>query len=147
VLTTWRERWGAQANELTFCAPASETAVQEIIQKLGPGVPEDLVSVLRESNGVLGPYSLDLVWSAERILRDNLDFRSNREFQALYMSFDSAMFFGDGGNGDQFFFPVLGSGDVRSEVFVWNHEDDSRTWVAQTLEIFVMWYLDGTIKI
>lgn len=146
-MTSWRERWSGQAAELSFRAPVSESAIQELLRAFGPGVPEDLLSLLRESDGVLAPYSLELVWSAERILRDNLAFRSNQEFLKLYMSFDAAMFFGDGGNGDQFFFPVFGSGEVGAQVFVWNHEDDSRTWVAETLEIFVKGYLEGKIKI
>ena len=39
------------------------------------------------------------------------------------------MFFADGGNGDQFFLSLSGS----NEIYVWDHESDSRTWVAPTV--------------
>jgi hypothetical protein len=32
-------------------------------------------------------------------------------------------------------------------VFVWNHEDDSRTWVAPSLRVYLEWWLTGKIKI
>lgn len=146
-MASWRERWVKELSELKFQAPASVAAVEAISQAFGPNVPADLLSLLQESDGVLGPYSLDLVWSAERILRDNQMFRSDPGFKDLYMSFDSALFFGDAGNGDQFFYPVLASGGMRTDVYVWNHEDDSRTWAAHSLENYVRWYLDGTLKV
>ncbi|CAI8713500.1 Alpha/beta hydrolase [Bacillus sp. IT-79MI2] len=31
--------------------------------------------------------------------------------------------------------------------YVWNHEDDSRTWVAPSLKQFIEWWSDGTISI
>ena len=39
------------------------------------------------------------------------------------------VFFADGGNGDQFFLSLSGS----NEIYVWDHESDSRTWVAPTV--------------
>jgi len=65
----------------------------------------------------------------ERIAADNVGFRSNADFRELYMPFDPLLFFADAGNGDQFAFPRT---PPRDEVFVWDHEDDSRRWVAGT---------------
>ena len=44
-------------------------------------------------------------------------------------AFGSLVFFGQLGNGDLFGHPVLPK-RVRDDVFVWDHEDDSRNWYA-----------------
>jgi hypothetical protein len=63
------------------------------------------------------------------------------------MSFNSLLFFADAGNGDQFAFAIR-NGQIRSsDVYVWNHENDSRNWVAPSLEKYLTWWLDGSIEI
>jgi hypothetical protein len=32
-------------------------------------------------------------------------------------------------------------------IFVWNHENDSRTWVAPSLEIYLDWWISERLKI
>jgi hypothetical protein len=44
------------------------------------------------------------------------------------------LFFGDNGGGDQFAFVLR---DDRRDIFVWNHETDSRHWVAGHLEDYL----------
>ncbi|MQY34015.1 hypothetical protein SRB17_19810 [Streptomyces sp. RB17] len=78
----------------------------------------------RESNGIEGEYGDGLVWSAERIASENQSLREDAELATLYMPFDPLLFFADAGNGD--LFALLPRID-RPDVFVWNHEDDSRT--------------------
>jgi hypothetical protein len=102
---------------------------------------------LLESNGVEGAHGLGLIWSAERILEANLTMRSHPDFAELYMPFECLLFFADAGNGDQFAFTVLRGEFRKDAVFAWNHEDDSRTWVAPSLERYLEWWLDGTIKL
>jgi hypothetical protein len=64
------------------------------------------------------------------------------------MPFDHLLFFGDAGNGDQFAFSIQADGAIhRPDVFAWNHEDDSRVWVAPTLKVFFERSLAGKIKI
>ena len=53
----------------------------------------------------------------------------------------------DAGNGDQFAFVVLDGEVRRDDIFVWNHEDDSRSWVAPRLEAFYEWWLIGRIEL
>ncbi|MFI6371735.1 SMI1/KNR4 family protein [Streptomyces sp. NPDC050546] len=101
---------------------------------LGQPLPGDLRSFLLESDGLSDEYGTEVVWSAERILRDNLSFRGDEQFRSLYMPFDSLMFFGDNGGGDQFAFVRA---PERDEVFVWDHETDSRNLVAPALERYV----------
>ncbi|MFI1369264.1 SMI1/KNR4 family protein [Streptomyces griseochromogenes] len=87
-------------------------------------LPADLAALLRESNGIEGEYGAGLIWSAEQIAFENATLRSNEDLAALYMPFDPLLFFADAGNGDLF---ALLPGLDRSDVFAWNHEEDSRT--------------------
>ncbi|MEV7017331.1 SMI1/KNR4 family protein [Streptomyces sp. NPDC093991] len=114
--------------------PADPVLLDRLERALGQPLPEDLRSLLMESDGVSDDYGTDVVWSAQRILDDNLSFRGNEQFRTLYMPFDSLMFFGDNGGGDQFAFVRAPKSD---EVFVWDHETDSRRCVSPNLESYL----------
>lgn len=123
--------WG----EATFKPPVDSEALRKAEATLGHPLPDDLGQLLAESDGVEGEHGLGLVRSLDRITMHNTAFRTNVEFRELYMPFDGLVFFADAGNGDQFALSLSGN----REVYVWNHEDDSRTWVAPS----VMGYLHG----
>ncbi|MEV5283286.1 SMI1/KNR4 family protein [Streptomyces sp. NPDC051994] len=59
------------------------------------------------------------------------------------MPFDALLFFADAGNGD--LFALLATID-RPDVFVWNHEDDSRTCAAPSLAEYLRRRLTGQIE-
>ncbi|MBR7839654.1 SMI1/KNR4 family protein [Actinospica durhamensis] len=87
---------------------------------------------------------MGLVWSIERIAAENLRLRRDADFASLYMPFDSLLFFGDAGNDDLFgLVPHTG----RLDVFVWNHGDDSRMWVARGLGDYLEGWLSGRITV
>lgn len=140
----WLERLTELTPDATFAPPAADDAIRACEQALGRRLPDDLVGLLRETNGVEGEFGLGLVWPVERIIRENVLFRTGRDYVDLYMPFDPLVFFADAGNGDQFAF-VLPEG--REDVFAWNHEDDSRSWVAPDLARYLKWWLDGTVKL
>ena len=133
----WRELIAELTPHAEFTEPASEDAIARTVRALGGGLPEPLVSLLRETDGVRGQYGLGLVWPVRRILDDNTLFRSNLDFRGLCMPFDPLLFFADAGNGDQFAFVWV---PRRDEVFVWDHETDSRRWVAPSLEVYLRWW-------
>lgn len=114
---------------------------------LGVSLPNSLTDLLAETDGVEGEYSLGLIWPIKKIVNDNLSFRRNPDFGKLYMSFDNLLFFADAGNGDQFAFTILSGVIRRPDTFIWNHEDDSRTWVAPSLQQYLKWWLTGKLKI
>ena len=62
------------------------------------------------------------------------------------MPFDPLLFFDDAENGDQFAFSILKGEIRRPDVFAWNHEDDSRQWVAPSLAKYLESSLNGTMK-
>lgn len=130
----------------TLKPPARPEDLQRIEAKLKVALPDDLRSLLAQSDGVEGIYGLGLVWSSARILDDNTRFRTFPAFRDLYMPFDPLLFFGDAGNGDQFAYTICG-GKVRPDIFAWNHEDDSRSWMAPSLERYFEWTFAGKLKV
>ena len=121
--------------------------IQSAEAALAIALPSDLVSCLKECGEVIGPYGESLVWPISRIVAENRFFRSNEDFKDLYMSFDPLLFVGDGGNGDQFAYPIQNGKINKRDIFVWSHETDSRTAIAPSLERFVEWWLAGRIDI
>jgi hypothetical protein len=143
----WREHIEKLEPDHEFFPSLTWAELTSSEDRLGLRFPDELRSLLQESNGVHGQYGLGLIWPIERIIADNLRFRTHPDFGDLYMPFDCLLFFADAGNGDQFAFPIQNGRTRRNDVFVWNHEDDSRTWVAPSLSKYLEWWLDGTIKL
>lgn len=141
----WIELIKALTPEAEFQSPAADEAIRACEEALGNRLHPDLAALLRETNGVDGEYGLGLIWPVERIAADNVELRTTPRFAELYMPFDPLLFFADAGNGDQFAFVVQPSG--RDDVFAWNHEDDSREWVAPRLEEYLTWWLSGRIAL
>jgi hypothetical protein len=142
----WRELVERVYPDHQFRGGATEAALLDAETRLGNQLPADLRGILAESDGVFGEYSLGLVWPVSRIVEDNLNFRSNPDFRELYMPFDQLLFFGDAGNGDQFAFRLV-SVLWDKDIFAWDHENDSRTWVAPDLGRYLEWWADGRIKL
>ncbi|MEV0523316.1 SMI1/KNR4 family protein [Streptomyces sp. NPDC050439] len=126
----WKEVAERAFAEARFSVPVDAVGVAAAERRLGSSLPADLVSLLQETDGIVGHYGTDTVWPLERIVEDNLRFWSDSSFADLYMPFDALLFFGDNGGGDQFAFVRK---PARADIFVWQHEDDSRRWVARDL--------------
>ena len=135
----WRELILGLCPEAELQPPAEGTQIAAAEAALGVSFPEELASLLRETNGVSDDYGMGVVWSCERIATNNIEFRSENGFADLYMPFDHLLFFGDHGNGDQFAYAIL-AGEIRNpfNIYIWDHEDDSRTcwafWLTQYLQ-------------
>lgn len=140
--------WMNLINELTkdykFQLPVTEPQLLELESLLQVELPKSLKGLFLESNGVIGEYGCEIIWTLERIKKDNLEFRNNNDFKELYMPFDHLLFFADAGNGDQFAFPILNGKIVKNDIYVWNHEDDSRTWISSSLSSFIKGWINGT---
>jgi hypothetical protein len=144
----WKDLIQNLTDNCEFTTPATTDRLDAAEAKLGVKFPGDLRSLLGESDGVEAEYGLGLIWPLDRIVEDNLNFRKSESFRDIYMPFDHLLFFGDAGNGDQFAFPIQGDGVIhRCDVFAWNHEDDSRNWVAPSLKTFLEWWSSGKIKL
>jgi hypothetical protein len=120
-----------------FWHPAQERDVAAAEHALGSILPGELRGLLLESDGLADRYGTSVVWTAGEIARRNGEFRVEAGFRELYMPFDAMLFFGEAGDGDQFFYRIL-DGQVRHpDVYIWSHETDSRIWRAPTLAVFL----------
>jgi hypothetical protein len=140
--TAWRGRLAAFGDAVRFAPPASATVLSSLEGALGVALPDELRSVLAESDGIADRYGAPVVWPAAEMARQNREFRTHPDFRRLYMPFDSLLFFGAAGNGDQFFYRIL-DGQVRDpDIYLWDHENDIRTWRAARLSAFLPSVLD-----
>lgn len=139
----WRTIVEEIDTECSFPPPATAEAIAATEAALGLKLPPDLRELLLECNGIVGEYGLGVIWPIERIEADNTAFRTDVTLRDCYMPFDHLLFFGDAGNGDRFAFAVRADGNVHpADVYIWNHEDDSRTYIAPSLA----GYLEGCLS-
>ena len=114
-------------------------------------LPLELTELFEQTDGIdetlNGKKIGELIWTAQKVIDTNLEFRNNVNFKELYMSFDQLLFFSDVGNGNMFAFITLNGLFERNDIFVWNHETDSRTWVASDLKTFIEWQLQGKLTV
>lgn len=141
-----------EATSFDFNLPAPDNSIIELRRQLGlDELPKVLEEVYGQTNGIIqtfhGEHIGELIWTVERVTEINKEYRNSPDFKELYMSFDQLLFFSDAGNGDLFGFVTLNGRFGRNDIFVWNHEDDSRTWVAPDLTMFIEWWTNGTIKV
>ncbi|MFF7239689.1 SMI1/KNR4 family protein [Streptomyces collinus] len=136
----WKEAAAEALPEVELRAPVDATALAEAERRLRRSLPAQLTALLMETNGMVGEYGTDVVWSLDRIVEQNLLFWSPDTFPGLYMPFDPLLFFGDNGGGDQFAFVLT---PERPDIFVWDHENDSRQWAARELEDYLHRSLSG----
>ena len=128
---SWRDQLAPMG--ANFNSAASSDVMRELEHALGLTLPTELRALLAESDGLGDRYQTRLVWPAAEIGRQNREFRTRPDFRTLYMPFDALLFFGEAGNGDQFFYRILG-GEVRdTDIYEWEHETDSRVWRAPGL--------------
>lgn len=133
----WRELIDTVNPEARLHPPATVTQLAVVEQAVGVALPDGLRGLLLETNGVEHAYGYDLIWPADRIIRENIEVRTATFFIEHYMPLDSLLFFADAGNGDLFGFPIIQGVVSNSVIFVWDHEDDSRTSQAVSLKRFV----------
>ncbi|MEV6784638.1 SMI1/KNR4 family protein [Streptomyces sp. NPDC051098] len=134
----WRELILDLAADADLGGPVDDVSLTTVERVLGQRLPTDLIALFRECNGV-ALDGVDVVWGAEQVARDNTAFRGAPDFADLYMPFEPLMFFGDNAGGDQFAFVRT---PERDDVFVWEHETDSRFMVAGGL----LQYLEQALR-
>ncbi|NYB76135.1 SMI1/KNR4 family protein [Sedimentibacter hydroxybenzoicus DSM 7310] len=108
--------------------PATETQIYKVSSTLKVEIPDELESLLKEVNGDGATFL-----STEQIIRDNLFLRELEDFMPL----DVFLFFAENGCGDYFGYSIRKNGEIDNNIFMWDHESDSRKWVAQGLDQFI----------
>lgn len=140
------------AKKFNFNLPVKEDSLKELKSQFNLGeLPVEIEELYTQTNGIdemLRDQKIgELIWSIDRVIETNREYRNHLDFRELYISFDQLLFISDAGNGDLFGFVTLNGKFDRNDIFVWNHEDDSRTWIAPNLVKFIEWWLGGKIKI
>ncbi|MFI0447389.1 SMI1/KNR4 family protein [Actinomadura sp. 6N118] len=142
----WRELIEQHTSQARFASPATEQALHRTEETLGHLLPNDLVKLLSETDGVIDANGYNLVFSAEQLLQGNLEMRTYPALKRLYMSFDQLLFFSDvPGDGSLFAYALVPEG--RPDIFVWDHRTDNRRPIAPSLEQFIEAWLTGRIPL
>lgn len=135
---SWKLLTERYARDAEFHPPATESQLAAVEEALRIRLPDLLREFLLEADGATADYGSDVIWSTADIQKHNQEFRTFADFRERYMPFDHLLFFGDGGNGDQFAFAIHADGQIHNhDVFCWDHETDARSWFAGGLEQFL----------
>jgi SMI1-KNR4 cell-wall len=100
-----------------------------------------------QTNGVYGNNGISFIWSIEQLIRENIFLRTIHEQRDFIKPLDTFLFFSDGGNGDLFGYSIVNGSIQNEDIYVWNHEDDSRSVIAISLEEFIKGWIVGEISI
>ena len=130
----WKDVIASITNDYKLSPPATEAEIAQAEEKLGVTFPRELRSFLLESNGLRAHYGTPLIWPIERIISENVEFRTTDDYRDLYMPFDCLLFFGGSGNGDCFAYRITRKGVDGINTYLWDHEMDSRVWYAPSIE-------------
>lgn len=130
--TAWLRSLGEDGLPVHLEDPADETTIAAAEQALGRPLPDDLRSLLCESDGVEDGYGTDVVWSAERIAAENAWLRDPGIDVA-----ERLLVFGETENGELFGCQPRGP---TPDVYL-VHNDGSRRWVASDLQsLLEQWF-------
>jgi len=126
------DRWKhlAERKGFSLSEPPEGGAIAEAEAQLGHPLSDELRSLYAQTDGFVDEWGCSCVMRLTDLVAENKQLRTSEDLRAMYMPFDALLVFGQMGNGDLLFQPVLPSG-VRDEVFRWDHEDDSREWYAR----------------
>ena len=145
-MASWREYIASITADYVLSEPVSARKLNNTEAKLGYRLPNELRELLQESNGIyLQRAEWQLILKIEDLQKDNLHMWRAKWLHS-YMPLSNLLFFGAAGNGDLFAFPISRGGEVKSDVFVWNHEDDSRLCCAPSLRTFLLWWHERKIR-
>jgi SMI1 / KNR4 family (SUKH-1) len=134
----WHEVISVCFPQAEFSLPATTSEFDAAAGALGRSLPDDLISFLRTSDGVVID-SVNLISPVAEVIDTNLYYRGD-DIIADYMPFEHMLIFGSELNGDRFVFPIAQRGEYFGSVFLWNHETDCREFFAYSLLDFILRY-------
>ncbi len=142
----WKDYINTFTQEYRFNPPANENEVAQISEKLGAVCPEELTSLLLETNGIDHELGYPLIYSTLQIVDRNIEERTSEDNKEMGLSYDDMLLFSDAGNGDYFGY-IIKNGVVQDGIYVGDHEEGSRTKVASSLREFIKGWTTGEIAI
>jgi len=147
TLIMWKDYLNSISNEFQFKAPATTTDLLLIKTELNVDPPNKLTDLYSETNGVYGNYGISFIWSTKQMVKENMYFWNVQEHRCSTKPLNNFLFFSDAGNGDLFGYSIKNGSIQTEDIYVLDHEDDSRRVVASSLEQFIKDWIGGKITI
>ncbi|WP_080967616.1 SMI1/KNR4 family protein [Priestia megaterium] len=135
-------------NISTGCIYGEPASIEdiEVLEKLfSIQIPKELRSLLYETNGVNDSYGYSLIWSIEKIIRENLNL--GERLEDIYLPFNNLLFFADARNDDMFGYSISDRSIKQNDIYLWNHENNEQTQIAPSLNDFVEDWISGKLSI
>ncbi|WP_327078160.1 SMI1/KNR4 family protein [Priestia megaterium] len=132
----------------TGCVYGEPASIEdiEVLEKLfSIQIPKELRSLLYETNGVNDSYGYSLIWSIEKIIRENLNL--GERLEDIYLPFNNLLFFADARNGDMFGYSISDRSIKQNDIYLWNHGNNEQTQIAPSLNDFVEDWISGKLSI
>ena len=131
-------RYMKENNFINPQPPVELSMIAEAESKLGVGFPDELKKMLSEMNG-----DKWLLWSVEQIVDDNMQIR---EYLAdCYEGINELLFIAGNGCGDYYAYSIQNGQILTTEMIIWEHEDNSKTFVAHSLLEMIDRYYNSEI--
>ena len=135
-------------NISTGCVYGEPASIEdiEVLEKLfSIQIPKELRSLLYETNGINDSYGYSLIWSIEKITRENLNL--GERLEDVYLPFNNLLFFADARNGDMFGYSISDRSIKQNDIYLWNHRNNEQTQIAPSLNDFVEDWIRGKLSI
>ncbi|MES9760209.1 SMI1/KNR4 family protein [Priestia megaterium] len=125
--------------------PASIEDIEVLEKLFSIQIPKELRSLLYETNGINDSYGYSLIWSIEKITRENLNL--GERLEDVYLPFNNLLFFADARNGDMFGYSISDRSIKQNDIYLWNHRNNEQTQIAPSLNDFVEDWIRGKLSI
>ncbi|MEK1830284.1 SMI1/KNR4 family protein [Priestia megaterium] len=116
----WKDLIQNLSTDCVFREPASMEDIVVLEKLFSIQIPGELKTLLCETNGVNDGYGYSIIWSIEKIIRDNLNLGERME--DAYIPFNDLLFVANEGNGDMFGYLISNGCRQQNNIYVWNHE-------------------------
>ena len=136
----WREIIEEASDGCTFAEPAVDEDILAVERTTGTPMPSDLVDLLKECNGVETSFGDELVYSCQQMIEEYEVTRTDPIFRENFMPFDGLLFFARDCGGNLFGYSCASG---RPWIYFWDHEEDTRLYVAGSLQEYMVQRLDG----
>lgn len=120
--TAWLSAIG-EDGAVVLTDPASPEVLAEVEAKLGAPLPEDLRTLLAETDGLADDSGGEPVWPVERIGEEN-----QSRLGPVAAADPDLVFFGDTGTEDLFAYRAS-----EPDIYLWSAADGRTRWVASDL--------------
>ncbi|MDP1442134.1 SMI1/KNR4 family protein [Priestia megaterium] len=129
----WKDLIRTTSTECVFEEPASMEDIAVLEKLFNIQIPDELKTLLCETNGTNDSNGNPIIWSTEQIIRENLNL--GERIEDTYILFNNLLFVA--GDGDMFGYSTSEGVIKQNNIYVWNYENNRRKQVATSLKKFI----------